>query len=484
MSSYEIKNVKRDFGATGDSVTDDTAAIQAAVDWTNGANRGTIYFPAGHYLTTTPITFNYDGNLSICFRGEVGTFIGGTVDGYVFDRHLPTASVTISIASPGVITDTAHGLAANTPLRFETTGALPTGLIAGTTYYVKTVLSANTYTVSATSGGTVIATTGSQSGSHTRAPINTPGMRIFDNLHISNGHATGGCIRLGATQGGVIRNCQLGAHINITTEDAPGVSSQNINISNCQFSLSGNQTGSHHIIIGGGGIIEDIGTQNGSETGIRAYGSGLHCAGMRMERNGTCWMLGKDSADNAVGLSGFSIVSSTFEGNWTAMDFVGPCNGFFVGGLFIQGHDLDNAGPTASIQGTQYGIRIRADCARNGVISACNFGSWADVAGVSIANATSRTNLVIDCTSSKQTGSSGADWTVPTNAYTASFERCNVQPVWTYSQLPTGTDVLEGDEFDISDSTTATWGANVTVGGGSNRVRVRYNGTNYTVVGK
>ena len=39
-----------------------------------------------------------------------------------------------------------------------------------------------------------------------------------------------------------------------------------------------------------------------------------------------------------------------------------------------------------------------------------------------------------------------------------------------------------GMEYDITDSNTATWGATV-AGGGSNKVRVRYNGTNWTVVG-
>ena len=42
----------------------------------------------------------------------------------------------------------------------------------------------------------------------------------------------------------------------------------------------------------------------------------------------------------------------------------------------------------------------------------------------------------------------------------------------------------QGDEFNISDATTATWGATVSAGSGSNRVLVRYNGTNLTVVGK
>lgn len=78
-----------------------------------------------------------------------------------------SAEVTISIASPGVITWPAHGLAVNAVVRFTTTGALPTGLATGTTYYVKTVLDADTFTVSATQGGAVIDTTGTQSGVHT-----------------------------------------------------------------------------------------------------------------------------------------------------------------------------------------------------------------------------------------------------------------------------------------------------------------------------
>lgn len=85
-----------------------------------------------------------------------------------------SATVTISIATPGVVTDTAHGLAANTPVEFTTTGALPTGLIAGTTYYVKTVVDANSYTLSATAGGTAIDTTSTQSGTHTRTTVPAP----------------------------------------------------------------------------------------------------------------------------------------------------------------------------------------------------------------------------------------------------------------------------------------------------------------------
>ena len=72
---------------------------------------------------------------------------------------------TISIASPGVVTLNAHGLTNGTPVFFETTGALPTGLVVRTVYYVVSA-AANTFQVSATAGGSSINTSGAQSGTH------------------------------------------------------------------------------------------------------------------------------------------------------------------------------------------------------------------------------------------------------------------------------------------------------------------------------
>jgi hypothetical protein len=77
------------------------------------------------------------------------------------------STVTISIAAPGVITWAGHGLSVNDTIRFTTTGALPTGLAINTTYYVKQVLSANTFTVSTSAGGAAVTTSGTQSGTHT-----------------------------------------------------------------------------------------------------------------------------------------------------------------------------------------------------------------------------------------------------------------------------------------------------------------------------
>jgi hypothetical protein len=88
-------------------------------------------------------------------------------DEVTIDLPYIDATVTISIAAPGVVTWTGHGLSVNDTIRFTTTGALPTGLAINTTYYVKTVLSANTFTVSASAGGAAVTTSGTQSGTQT-----------------------------------------------------------------------------------------------------------------------------------------------------------------------------------------------------------------------------------------------------------------------------------------------------------------------------
>lgn len=76
------------------------------------------------------------------------------------------STVTITIASPGVVTWTAHPLVNGNQISFTTTGTLPTGLVAGTTYYVVNK-AANTFELSATEGGSSINTSGTQSGVHT-----------------------------------------------------------------------------------------------------------------------------------------------------------------------------------------------------------------------------------------------------------------------------------------------------------------------------
>lgn len=92
--------------------------------------------------------------------------VTSTVDNGAFSTA--SATITMTIASPGVVTWTSHGFVGGEKVVFTTTGALPTGVTAGTTYYVlSTSITANTFRFSTTSGGSAVNTSGTQSGTHT-----------------------------------------------------------------------------------------------------------------------------------------------------------------------------------------------------------------------------------------------------------------------------------------------------------------------------
>jgi hypothetical protein len=89
---------------------------------------------------------------------------------YYWDTSIgyTSTAVTMTIATPCVVT-CSLGLADLTPISFTTTGALPTGLLPGVTYYVRYV-SSTTFNLSATTSGALINTSGTQSGTQSISP--------------------------------------------------------------------------------------------------------------------------------------------------------------------------------------------------------------------------------------------------------------------------------------------------------------------------
>lgn len=119
----------KDFGATGDGTTDDTAAIQAAIDylgsitpWPVSTSRGklrpALYFPAGVYKVSSSIAISYsslnvfgDGGLNslVAWYGgntpvfDIGTFSTTPANIYEGPSNHTFENLRIQHASPGAI---------------------------------------------------------------------------------------------------------------------------------------------------------------------------------------------------------------------------------------------------------------------------------------------------------------------------------------------------------------------------------------------
>ena len=79
-------------------------------------------------------------------------------------KELTPIQITISIAAPGILTlPPGFSFTDGTLIQLESTGALPTGLAVGVTYFVKNS-TGSTFEVSTTLGGASVTTSGSQSG--------------------------------------------------------------------------------------------------------------------------------------------------------------------------------------------------------------------------------------------------------------------------------------------------------------------------------
>ena len=150
------------WAAAGTNVLSLLAANASAATWTCS-----VLSNASSYCSATvgqlPGTTTND-NAS---AGNIGEVMSSTCP-----SAATTATVTITIAAPGVITWTAHGFTTACPVVFTTTGALPTGITSGTVYWVvPSSITTNTFTI-ATSipnalAGTQITTSGTQSGTQT-----------------------------------------------------------------------------------------------------------------------------------------------------------------------------------------------------------------------------------------------------------------------------------------------------------------------------
>jgi hypothetical protein len=146
----------------------DMSATTAAPGYPIGVYRSLQNGNIGHHpvdndwwMVDVPVYAPWSATEHYPFGGR----ITDTIAHKVYESLPEGQTVSISIASPAQVSIANHGLAADTPVVFTTGGILPTGVTAGTVYYVKSPF-ANGFYIAATPGGADINTSGSQFGPH------------------------------------------------------------------------------------------------------------------------------------------------------------------------------------------------------------------------------------------------------------------------------------------------------------------------------
>ena len=72
------------FGAVGNGTTDDSSALQAALDWWLVTDQASLYFPRGQYLVNTALTVAFtDGVRGKKLYGDAAELVSGLSSGYI-----------------------------------------------------------------------------------------------------------------------------------------------------------------------------------------------------------------------------------------------------------------------------------------------------------------------------------------------------------------------------------------------------------------
>jgi hypothetical protein len=291
-------------------------------------------------------------------------------------------------------------------------------------------------------------------------------------LNLKNPNAQGGCIRLGGQVTGEIAECGISAGL---VGLFLATNSYNIFVRNCNI-VGNNQ-------IGTGLFATQSTIQNCSLTGwnvaLQAWNCGLQVLGNRFEVNNTGMVLGMDNTGAANQISGVFISGNSTERNNIGINIVSAAGCTIVGNTIT-----GTVNPTGG--SIQYGLIAKN--LSGSVIAGNTVSTYASVAGIDVSSCSASDVAFVGNLVNIGSGT-GVAWNMPAAAYkwAFSFTSCNnPSAAFPFSSLPgqpgTGTAPVEGMQYDITDSITGTWGT-IAAGGGSNHVRLRYNGINWTVVG-
>lgn len=191
----------------------------------NGICEGRLTLTSGTPVTTADVTgatsvyfTPYSGNHISLYSGSVwnlyafsettlslGTLVNAQMyDVFMYDNagtltlesnEWANATVTITNATPAVVTWTGHGMSTGQSITFTTSGGLPTGLSANTQYFV-TVVNADTFKLSTSlatvASATFIATSSAGSGTHTghQPQARQTNIVLQDGVYVKSGATT------------------------------------------------------------------------------------------------------------------------------------------------------------------------------------------------------------------------------------------------------------------------------------------------------
>lgn len=471
----DIYNVK-DYGALGNNVNDDTAAIQAAINIINSARAGqdgtytgTIFFPPGTYKITSALNlFNGNSvNQSFVFQGTgrasliTGSFADylirydpaagtGGLDNFVLrDMYLKNSysnAITAASWSGGTATYTttsAHGVGVGAEIQI--TGMAPVGYNGTFT------------TIAGTTGSTV------------KVTMSNPGAQT------TLGILVGGGIKLFNTNTTSIYNAQIAANVAVNTGaqfsfgGAFNVSMFNVHLGGVSGSNPppGNYGWLTNADAGGcyGCDIQNF------DHGIHAFGAAAGSVfGGRIEVNNIGINLGQDEtgADNQT--SDVTISGVSMEANNEAM-YISHASNLVVSAVSIQGSTNAPSGQSA------YGIFSHnittttfQSVVANGTFSSASFKY----------DAIPAQHVVMAVIGQNTFGGASKIWDLCTNCMgSTQFIQSN-QPDSSVAFASLPASPSQGWEAWINNSNTTTFGATI-AGGGASKVKGIFGGTNWTV---
>jgi hypothetical protein len=177
------------------------------------------------------------------FLTEDGAAYNSATYAKLYAALVKTSNVTISIASPAVVSWPGHTLKPYDPFFFQTGlgDTLPTGFTAGTVYYVvpASIIAGTSFQLAATPLGAAIATTGTQSGTHNG--VNAP-FGVAANLSTFNvPNSLGDFLRMWDGQRGI----DGGGGRSFGTEELDAMQGHYTLINNGNSLLAGNGLGTY-----------------------------------------------------------------------------------------------------------------------------------------------------------------------------------------------------------------------------------------------